>query len=126
MAIFSFDYYRNVNIVEDNEVICNFWTFYYVPLDWRFKINKSSTGRVNLYWGISTAPQMMKVEGTKGVDWSWIFTASVGFQYALKGHSFLQLQAKPYYILGNQFAKKNRTVGVEAKLSYGFMLLKSE
>jgi hypothetical protein len=121
MGIFCVDYYQNKNIVADSELASKFWTFYFFPLDFRFKIYKPESGRLNVYCGLSTAPQMMKLEGTEGTDWSWIIAASVGVQYAYSEKGFIQLQARPYYVIGNQLSKK---YGAELKLSVGYMMLK--
>jgi|WetSurSiteA1Bulk_404760.scaffolds.fasta_scaffold01130_6 hypothetical protein len=118
-GLFGFDYYENQNIVGDSKVLCQYYTFYFFPLDWRFNIITSSSGRANLYLGAAIAPQLMKVEGTHGTDYSWIYAASLGFQFAVAKHLCLQLQARPYLVSGNQFDK---TAGFEMKFSIGGLI----
>jgi hypothetical protein len=120
MTLFGVDYYQNKNKVDDSEIKCKFWTFYFFPLDYRFKLYRSSSGKSNLFLGLSMAPQLMKVEGTSGSDWSFIFTGYLGYQYAISEKNFLQFQVRPYISELNQIAGNNAK-GIEARISFGFL-----
>jgi len=120
LGLFSFDFYSNNNKMPGSEVVCQFWTFYFIPLDWRFNIISNASNRFLIYVAPSIAPQIMSVEGASGIDYSWIYALGVGCQYAITEKYYLNFQIRPYLETGNQLRKDNTLPGgIEFKINIG-------
>lgn len=123
MGIFSFDYYRNTNILKGSEVTCSYITIYYLPFDWKIPLYYNESNGLKFYLGASLGNQFMRVENTHGVDYSWLLTGSVGFQYGFSSKTFFQIQARPYLTFFNQLRPSSSDLfngnGLELKISIG-------
>jgi hypothetical protein len=118
LGLFSFDYYSTYNVMPGTKTVCQFWTFYFFPMDWRINCIANSSNRFVMYVAPSIAPQLMSVDGTSGVDYSWIFAFGFGTQYAISEKYFLNFQVRPYLESGNQLRKNNAMAGgIEFKIN---------
>lgn len=118
----GFDVYRNRNIIGDSEVNCTFLTVPFLGLDWRFDLYKNQNQRFKVFTSATIAPQLMFVEGTSGVDYTWIYATSLGTSYRISEKNILLFHIRPYLVSGNQLMKgTSRPGGVEFKLALGWM-----
>jgi|GEM_PF-1931350 len=120
-CLFGIDFYQNKNILGESKIKCTFLTFYFPALDWKINCYTNKKDRLNIYVGPTIAPQIMLVEGTSGPDYSWLFGAAIGIQYAAFKSMSLQFQLRPYLVAGNQL---KRVAGVELKASFGLLVPK--
>lgn len=113
MGFFSTDFLKSSNSIGTDKLNCYFITFYFFPLDWKFDIHTSESGKLTLFTSAAIAPQRMYIQGISGFDRSWLVSSSIGMKYWLSGEKMLLLQFRPYIMAGNQLME-------EASFPWGF------